>query len=421
MHLSWSQLKLNLIFPDYSIIDSDKGINKESTDWEFVKVRMEVKDLNSVFTIDFMDQNEYGEFKTKHYELIQNSEWLTQDGIDICYVTTKDKSKKYLFYFMMPTIATNQVWISLSEIDGLIPKGEAIHLKNFAKNQRETLLFLSDDGLSTYQYVNNFTNELRSERLNFARKFSEDSIKLCYTSQQAILRDSKDFLYVTTPVEVPFQSTLIHRNISRNLSFNEGVYTYRNDSILNEVNHQYGMSSGSNEGFEKFKYAWFVPDNIELLSYKANGKGSWEKVDNSVIFSGEIGINNVLVEIKFRIKNTQAKEIEKTKVEVKETITVPNKKVKISVWDNRREDGDIISLSLNGEWIIRNLEVKKCQTTFTIDLPHEENFLIMKAENLGSSPPNTAAFNISSGDFNKQVILNSDMGKSEMIILKLNE
>ena len=62
MHQSWSQLKLNLIFPDYSIIDKDKGINKESTDWEFVKVRMEVKDLNSVFTIDFMDQNEYGEF-----------------------------------------------------------------------------------------------------------------------------------------------------------------------------------------------------------------------------------------------------------------------------------------------------------------------------------------------------------------------
>jgi len=44
----------------------------------------------------------------------------------------------------------------------------------------------------------------------------------------------------------------------------------------------------------------------------------------------------------------------------------------------------------------------------------------MKVENLGSSPPNTAAFNISSGDFNKQIILNSDMGKSEKIILKRN-
>ena len=75
-------------------------------------------------------------------------------------------------------------------------------------------------------------------------------------------------------------------------------------------------------------------------------------------------------------------------------------------------------MSLNGEWIIRNLEVKKCQTTFTIDLPYEENYLIMKAENLGSSPPNTAAFLISSGDSNKHIVLNSDMGKSEMIVLK---
>ena len=103
---------------------------------------------------------------------------------------------------------------------------------------------------------------------------------------------------------------------------------------------------------------------------------------------------------------------------VKEVVNIPGKTAKITVWDNVREDGDIISLSLNGEWIIRNLEVQKCETTFTIDLPHEENFLIMKAENLGTSPPNTAAFLISSGDFNKQIILNSDMGKSEMIVLK---
>jgi hypothetical protein len=79
------------------------------------------------------------------------------------------------------------------------------------------------------------------------------------------------------------------------------------------------------------------------------------------------------------------------------------------------EDGDIISLSLNGEWIIRNLEVKKCKSTFYVDLDQGENFLVMKAENIGTKPPNTAAFLIESTTFSKELILNSDYGKSEMI------
>ena len=71
-----------------------------------------------------------------------------------------------------------------------------------------------------------------------------------------------------------------------------------------------------------------------------------------------------------------------------------------------------------GEWVIRNLELKKCKTSFILDLPYKENNLIMKAENLGKKPPNTAAFLIESGNFSKQIILNSDLGKSEMLLLK---
>ncbi len=417
--LTWSQVSLNLTFPDYTIEDSSQKPIKESSDWEYVQVRMKIKDTDSSFSIDFMDQKESGVIKTKSYELFQSSEWMLNDGIDICVATNKDKSKRYLVYFISPKTATNQVWMSLTEIkkEGLERKGNIIHLKNFHKNQRETLMFLNPDGLSAYQYIHSFDNTLISRTLNIARKFSKDSIKLRYTSQKAYIKNQPNWLGITSPVEVPFQSTLLHRNISRNLDFKEGVYTYRNDSILDNKG-LYGMSIGSKEGFEKFKYAWFVPGNIEILKYRSNRKGTWKAMNNSIVFSGKKGINSVLFEIVFRIKNTQAKEIEKTKIEVKEVVKVPHKKVRISVWDNKAVDGDIISISLNGEWIIRNLEVTKCKTTFSINLPHTENFLVMKAENLGSSPPNTAAFEISAGNFNKQIILNSDMGKSEMIVLR---
>ena len=158
-----------------------------------------------------------------------------------------------------------------------------------------------------------------------------------------------------------------------------------------------------------------MPDNIEIISYKCNRPGKWKKDYNAATFYGDKGINNVLFEISYKIKNVAAKEIEKTSIALKEKISIPNKKTKVSIWDNNVEDGDIISLSLNGEWIVRNLEVKKCRTSFYLNLDPGENFLVMKAENTGSTPPNTAAFLIETDGFSKEIILNSDMGKSEMI------
>ncbi len=168
-------------------------------------------------------------------------------------------------------------------------------------------------------------------------------------------------------------------------------------------------------GFDKFTYSWFFPDNNEVINYKCNRSGKWQKDEKSITFNGDKGINNVLFEISYKIRNVAAKEIEKTNIALKEVISIPNKKTKISIWDNNVEDGDIISLSLNGEWIIRNLEVKKCRTSFYVDLDQGENYLIMKAENTGSKPPNTAAFIFETDGYTKEIVLNSDLGKSEMI------
>lgn len=416
----FGQVNLNITFPDYIKTTAQGNKVEESTDWEFAQAKMELKDNNSTFSIVLYNQRGPVFDTVQSFELIQISEWIRKDNIDVCATKSTTGNQRYILYFLSSPGATNETWITLAELAdvGFNATGNKLDLKNFNKRERETIMYLNSDGLSAYHYVQHYYSGLISSSLTIARNFVEDSIELSYSSKETLVTDEKKWLNIRYPVEVPYQSALIHRNISRNLSFKDGVYTYRNDSVPNE-NKTYGMATGTNAfGFDSFKYSWFVPKNIEILACRANVNGSWDRIENGIIFNGEKGVNNVLVEIKFKIKNTPAKEIEKTETVVKEVINIPGKKAVISVWDNAREDGDIISLSLNGEWIIRNLEVKKCQTTFTIDLPYEENYLIMKAENLGSSPPNTAAFLISSGDFNKQIILNSDMGKSEMIVLK---
>ena len=116
----------------------------------------------------------------------------------------------------------------------------------------------------------------------------------------------------------------------------------------------------------------------------------------------------------------KAKDINGRKTEIVETVLVKNKKVLIKIWDNDKVDGDVVSLNLNGIWVLKNYRLKKHAKNILIDLPEDSNELILYAENLGKMPPNTAAISIWNGKEEiKSLVLNSDKGKSEAIkILK---
>ena len=114
--------------------------------------------------------------------------------------------------------------------------------------------------------------------------------------------------------------------------------------------------------------------------------------------------------------------LQKRDVEVQKVITVKSKKLRLSVWDNERVDGDRVSLSLNGEWILRNHEIVKEKHSFEIELiKNQVNELIFFAENLGDIPPNTTAINIQYKDYNKTLIMRSNMDKSASINFYLQE
>ncbi len=107
----------------------------------------------------------------------------------------------------------------------------------------------------------------------------------------------------------------------------------------------------------------------------------------------------------------QTREIEVQKIE-----TVKSRHLKISVWDNEKVDGDRISLSLNGKWILRNYELAKEKHQLQIELiPNQINQLVFFAENLGEIPPNTTALNIKYDNYDKTHIMRSNLKKSGSI------
>ncbi len=114
--------------------------------------------------------------------------------------------------------------------------------------------------------------------------------------------------------------------------------------------------------------------------------------------------------------------LQKRDVEIQKIITVDSDKIKLSVWDNERVDGDRISLSLNGKWILRNYEIAKEKRSLDIELiKNQVNELIFFAENLGEIPPNTTAINIQYDGYNKTHIMRSNMDKSASINFYIEE
>jgi len=99
-------------------------------------------------------------------------------------------------------------------------------------------------------------------------------------------------------------------------------------------------------------------------------------------------------------------------------VKVDEKKLLLEIYDNKQEDGDIISLNFNGRWIIEKRKLLKRALKIVVDLNETgENYLILHAENLGEIPPNTIAIRYYYEGKRQLIVLNSDLNESEMIQL----
>lgn len=82
-----------------------------------------------------------------------------------------------------------------------------------------------------------------------------------------------------------------------------------------------------------------------------------------------------------------------------------SQKLTLAIWDDAVEDGDTISISINGNWVAKNFPVKKAPQFLTITLNAGPNTILFEANNLGSIPPNTSVLEIIDGKRRKAFFL----------------
>jgi hypothetical protein len=107
-------------------------------------------------------------------------------------------------------------------------------------------------------------------------------------------------------------------------------------------------------------------------------------------------------------------------IDNKHVIYVDGADPELEVFDHLQQDGDIISLNFNGDWIFRNLSLERKPRKFILKLNQTgKNFLILHAVNEGSVPPNTIGINYTSEGRRKRYVMQSNLKMSQMVEIKM--
>ncbi len=96
-------------------------------------------------------------------------------------------------------------------------------------------------------------------------------------------------------------------------------------------------------------------------------------------------------------------------------ITTGFKEVTLALWDDSVEDGDSISLNINGSWVVKNMRVTRQPQFIKTTLKAGNNLVIFVADNLGGIPPNTAMLEIIDEKKRKSFPISTDLKQNSLI------
>lgn len=113
-------------------------------------------------------------------------------------------------------------------------------------------------------------------------------------------------------------------------------------------------------------------------------------------------------------------EFEGRKISYIKELSFTNENISVSLWDHGRQDGDIVSIYLNGKTVVSkyHLTYSRKKVSFKLDTD-KTNDLFLYAHNLGTAPPNTVSIELTDGSTSEKIILNSDLKSCEAVQIKV--
>lgn len=160
---------------------------------------------------------------------------------------------------------------------------------------------------------------------------------------------------------------------------------------------------------------------VEVTSHKSQKRKKREKKEKRVSAeknAAPVASNNATPEDS---NMAITDEFKGRKISYIKELSFANDEVSINLWDHGRQDGDIVSIYLNGKSIVAKhlLTYRKKNIRFKLDASRS-NELFLYAHNLGKAPPNTVSIELTDGTTSEKIVLNSDLKSCEAVQIKVD-
>ena len=159
-------------------------------------------------------------------------------------------------------------------------------------------------------------------------------------------------------------------------------------------------------------------------TFTGNFLDSTECVKGKIILIEKKKLEKKIAKVKKKIE----KQIEKEKLDTTQvlqtqilkdgddfTINWESRKLKLFIWDANKEDGDKITLIINGNIVLNDVKTKNKRKKIKYKLQDGENIIEIKATNLGTSPPNTSRIELIDKKIKYPIITQLELGKTAII------
>ncbi|MCS7018290.1 MAG: hypothetical protein RMJ87_04075 [Cytophagales bacterium] len=195
---------------------------------------------------------------------------------------------------------------------------------------------------------------------------------------------------------------------------------------LEYVNEISPKNIASSYCFKRGRLHWAVGND---------GKGVWHGNWEGTVAKSGTACNPGMIELRrfepspnevedslITIKNGRITGLLNRQVKAGHQLFFTGTQLTLKIFDEGKEDGDVISLLYNNRWILRNYKLKNEPRIIKVQASPTQlnNFLICYAENVGKQPPCTTAVIVSDSKKEKKVILNADLETCDIVYFEID-
>jgi hypothetical protein len=174
---------------------------------------------------------------------------------------------------------------------------------------------------------------------------------------------------------------------------------------------------------------------MQLIRSSSGGKeylkGIWQgtepkrgnRCSPGIIELSRPAINPAEIDTLTSFQQGRAVRLENRKVKSGHKLFFQNNQLTLKIFDEGKQDGDVISLLYNNQWILKNYKLKNEPRIIKVQASPERlnNFLICYANSMGKQAPCTTAVIISDGKKEKKVVLNSDLDTCDIVYFEIED